>query len=268
MPGPLTAAGRSARLWEASLVGVLLALAALAWVVTERLAAPHMRLGVLTGAGSFPDGTGSGPPLAALGLFLAIWTVMMAAMMLPAVVPVVVTVHRWARRTRRSSSTRTAVFVAGYLLVWGASGAVVYAGIAVLGPVLPTGDAAVRLGGAVLVAAGAYQLSPLKDVCLRQCRSPLGFVAAHASRLTRGGLAAARVGAVHGGFCLGCCWALMLVLVLVGMMSLTWMAVVAGVVLAEKVAPRGRVVARVTAMGLLGAGVVVALSAGTLPALA
>lgn len=266
MSQPVTAAARPARLWEASLVGVLLALAALAWVATGRLATPHMRLGVLTGAGSLSAGPGP-PSVGALSLFLVTWTVMMTAMMLPAVAPVVATVDRWARRTRRSRAA-TALFVSGYLLVWGASGAIVYAAVVGLAPLVPSGDATVRAAAAALVVAGVYQLTPLKDVCLRQCRSPLGFVAAHATRLTRGGLAGARVGAVHGAYCLGCCWALMLVLVGLGMMSLAWMAVVAAVVAFEKLLPGGGAVSSAVGLVLVGAGVALLVSGQPLPALA
>lgn len=256
---------RAPAFWEASLVGALLGVATLAWVATGQLASPQMRVGILTGAGSTPSGIGT--PSVALGLFLLTWTVMMAAMMLPSVVPVVLTLHRWVARTGRSRSA-TALFVAGYLLVWGASGAVVYALIVGATPFLPSGEASVRMGAGVLLLAGAYQFTSLKDACLRQCRSPLAFVAEHTAKLVRGGLARMQVGAVHGIFCLGCCWALMLVLVLLGMMSLSWMAAVAGAVLLEKLLSRRRPVRGLVGLALLIAGAALLISPRALPALA
>lgn len=261
-------AARTALVWEASLVASLFALAALAWVVTGRLATEDMRVGLLTGASSLPWAAEAGlPSVGAMVLFLVTWAVMMAAMMFPTVAPVVVTVHRWVVRTGRSPSV-TALFVVGYLLAWAASGMAVYAAIVALGPLLPVGSGAAYTSAAVLVAAGAYQFSPLKEVCLRQCRSPLAFVAEHTTELRQGGLAGTKVGAVHGVFCLGCCWALMIVLVLLGMMSLAWMAAVTGVILLEKVLPGGRAVRTLVGVVLVGCGAALLVFPQTLPALA
>lgn len=256
---------REVRAWESSLVGALLGLAALAWVATGRLAEPEMRLGLLTRVDSTSSMDAMSPPVGAVGLFLATWIVMMVAMMFPAIVPVVVTVHRWIVRTGRSR-WESVLFVGGYLLVWAASGVVVYALIAWVLPRLPEGAAAVRVGAAVLVIAGAYQFSPLKELCLRHCRSPLAFIAEHTTRLQRGGMSGAKVGAVHGLFCLGCCWTLMIVLVLLGMMSLAWMAAVAGVIFFEKRLPRGWSVTRPAGLVLMTGGIVLSLSPQTLPA--
>lgn len=264
------ATARAVRLSEAALVASLLLLAALAWLLSDRLASPHMRLGPLTGAGSGAvalagESMAARPSLVAIGLFLGTWTVMMAAMMFPALIPVVLTFHRWIRRVDRSR-WHSLWFVAGYLAVWVASGGFAYLAVAYLAPLLSAGEAAVRWGAALLVAAGVYQFTSLKDVCLKHCRSPLAFVAQHATALRRGGVTGARVGAVHGIFCLGCCWALMLVLVLLGMMSLTWMAAVAGVILLEKVLPRGWPVRRAVGVVLVGAGVFLLVWPRTLPA--
>jgi predicted metal-binding membrane protein len=255
---------RDARAWEASLVGALLALAALAWVATGRLAEPDMRFGLLTGAGSMSSMDAMSP---ALGMFIATWIVMMIAMMFPAVAPVVVTVHRWIIRTGRPRSA-TALFVAGYLLVWAGFGGVVYALIVYAVSVMPGGEAAVRIGAAVLLLAGVYQFTPLKNVCLRHCRSPLAFIAEHTTQLQRGGLTGAKVGVLHGAFCLGCCWMLMLVLVVMGMMSLAWMAGIAGVIFAEKVLPRRWALSRPVGFVLVGAGIALMLSPQALPAFA
>ncbi|GAB2512388.1 DUF2182 domain-containing protein [Nocardiopsis aegyptia] len=261
---------RVASAGEPALVVVLLGLAVLAWVVTGRLAEPHMRAGLLTGANGMADGMAgggrTGPSPAALGLFLITWTVMMAAMMFPSVLPVVLACDRWVRRTGRSR-TVTALFVGGYLLVWAAAGVAAYAVVVLLVPLLPSGATGVPLGGAALVLVGVYQFSPLKRVCLRQCRSPLAFVAAHAERLRAGPVAAGRVGAAHGAYCLGCCWALMVVLLLLGMMSLTWMALVAAVILAEKVFPGGGAVGRVVGGLLVVTGAMLVVGAPPLPAL-
>ncbi len=261
-------AARVARMWEAALVTALLGMAALAWFATASSSAPHMGLGLLTSHGSARMGSGSGASsMAMMGLFLWIWLVMMAAMMIPALTPVVVTFDRWVRRTRRSRSA-TAFFVGGYLLVWGGSGLMVYAAMVYLTPFLPSDEAGLRLGAGLLVLAGAYQLTPLKETCLRHCRSPLAFVAQHASRLRRGGFAGTRVGAVHGIFCVGCCWALMLVLILLGMMSLVWMAAVAGVILLEKTLPREWPVGRLVGLLLMSVGIVLLVSPRVLPAFA
>ena len=266
MTSRTVAAARAAWVWEAVLVIVLLGLAVLAWIVTDRFDMPHMSVGVLTGAGAMP----AEPPspaawVAAMGFFLVVWLVMMMAMMLPGVAPVVITVDRWARRTNRPRST-AGLFVAGYLLVWSSAGVVFYAVTTQVIPLLPSGEVAVRAGAVALILAGVYQFTPLKDGCLRQCRSPLAFVAAHATQLRRGGFVGTRVGAVHGTFCLGCCWALMLVLILLGMMSLTWMAAVASAVFLEKVLPPAWPVSGVVGLTLVTAGVAVLVTGRALPA--
>jgi predicted metal-binding membrane protein len=255
-----TAVASAAWIWEAALVGTLLGLSGLAWLVTGQLSTPDMRRGLLTGGASMTSmsSTGAGT-MPMVGLFLPTWVVMMVAMMFPAVSPVVVTFDRWVRRTR-PSRWATIVFIGGYLLVWTVSGLVIYAAVVYLGPLLPSGDGALRWGGGLLVLAGAYQLSPLKWVCLRHCRSPLAFVAQHAMQLRRGGLGAGKVGVIHGVYCLGCCWALMLVLVLLGMMSLAWMAAVAAVIFLEKVLPRGPLVSRAVALLLIAVGSALLLS--------
>jgi len=265
----------TARRWEAALVGSLLGLAALAWFATAQLSSPEMRLGLLTreatmssmapaSVSSMQGGGSQSIPM--LPLFLLTWVVMMVAMMFPAVVPVVVTFDRWVRRTQRSRLA-TALFAGSYLLVWSSIGLVFYAAMVYLEPLIPPGMASVRWGAALLVVAGVYQLTPLKTKCLEQCRSPLAFVAEHATLLRRSGLGPAKVGAVHGLFCLGCCWALMLVLVLLGMMSLAWMAAVAGLIFLEKVLPGGSRVPVAVAALLIGTGGVFLVFPQTLPAI-
>jgi predicted metal-binding membrane protein len=149
--------------------------------------------------------------------------------------------------------------VAGYLVVWSAAGLVPLAIIQLLGSSIasPLSGWLPRLGGAVVLLAGAYQLTPLKNACLRACRSPLGFVLSH--DFGGGAPAAARAGMSHGIFCLGCCWALMAVLGVLGLMNLAWMAVFAVVFFLEKNWRQGVMLARVVgaACMVIGAAVLV-----------
>jgi predicted metal-binding membrane protein len=257
MTGSTPAANRpgdQARRWEQGLLAALAGLSALAWLATGRWAMPGMRAGILTGHGS-GGMDGGGAPMA-LGLFLLTWVVMMAAMMLPAAAPVVLAVDRWARRAGQSRLAATG-FIAGYLADWAVAGLGAYAVLAVLQHRYPSpGPAAVRAGGALLAVAGLWQLTPIKHACLRRCQSPLAFLAASTARLSRGRLGTVQAGIRHGAFCLGCCWSLMLVLLLLGMMNLAWMALVAAVVSAEKLLPSGRIVAVAAAGTLIASGAV------------
>ncbi|MBA3629760.1 MAG: DUF2182 domain-containing protein [Actinobacteria bacterium] len=129
---------------------------------------------------------------------------------------------------------------------------------------VPMGPAAVRVGAVLVIAAGIYQLTQFKDVCLTQCRSPLGLLMHYGPSL--GGLwGPPRVGIRHGLYCLGCCWSLMLVLVLLGMMNLVWMGVVATIIFVEKVMPRGDVLGRVVGVGLICMGAFLAAYPSALP---
>ena len=175
---------------------------------------------------------GPGTDLGGLGWFLGIWVTMTAAMMLPSTAPMVST---YARASRGS---RVWVFVAGYLAAWTAYGLAAYgfyrlvvaAGFDWLG----WDRAGPYVAGAAIVAAGLYQLSPLKEVCLRHCRGPFQYIV-HGWR--EGRLGALRMGSEHGLYCVGCCWGLMLALFALGVMSLFWTAVVAAAIFAEKVLP-------------------------------
>jgi predicted metal-binding membrane protein len=173
----------------------------------------------------------------ALAVFLVGWTVMMTAMMLPSAAPLVLV---YGKRGR-------ARLVLGYLFVWAAVGLPVYA-IARAFDLMMVPSVAIAT---VLVVAGAYQFTPLKGVCLRACRSPLDFVA------MRWGRGPFRLGVEHGGYCVGCCWALMTVLVGAAAMSVTAAALIAGLVFAEKVLPGGEWTARVAGIALFAAAVVV-----------
>ena len=224
----------------------LLAAALVAWLVTlDRMAGMD---------------AGPGTDLGELGWFLGVWATMMAAMMLPATAPVV------ALFARTSSAGRTAAFVAGYLVVWVAYGLVAYGlyrAIASADPSFLAWDEAGRyVAGGAVAAAGLYQLTPLKAVCLRHCRSPMHVLLA---RWKRGSHGAAAMGAEHGIWCAGCCWALMLVLFAVGVMSLFWMAVVAVVILAEKALPHGERVTRPLGIALVALGIWIAAAPGSVP---
>jgi predicted metal-binding membrane protein len=203
---------------------------------------------------------GPGTDLGGLGWFLGAWATMMAAMMLPATAPVVVLYARSA------SAVRTAAFVAGYLGVWVAFGLVAYAlyrAVDGLDPALLAWDrGGPYVAGGAVAAAGAYQLTPLKAVCLRHCRSPLHLLLA---RWRPGAAGSLRMGAAHGLWCTGCCWALMLVLFAVGLMSLFWMAVVAAAVLAEKALPGGPRLSAALGLALVALGLWIAVAPGSVP---
>lgn len=244
--------------WDLYLViGSLVFLSAIAWLYVWRSPDEGMAVGVLTRPPSHEDMSmmehGSSMSFT---LFISTWLVMMIAMMFPAIVPVVLLFDRW-RRSRDRSVASSVSFVLGYLAVWGSAGLLVYAALVGIETQVANTETAVRLGGVSLVLAGAYQLSPLKTVCLRKCRSPLGLIMQHARRLGRGLRGPFQVGVVHGAYCLGCCWALMVVLIVLGLMNLGWMAAVSAVILVEKVLPAGHGLGRALGVGLTVAGVTV-----------
>lgn len=197
-----------------------------------------------------------------LGLpaFLVVWTLMMAAMMLPSTAPVAAL---YARTITEHRSRRMAAFTVAYLLVWATAGLPAYALAVGLGraATLPAA-AGTAVAAAVYAVSGVYQLTPLKDRCLARCRSPIGLMLRYASypRPSRD----LRAGAHHGAFCLGCCWSLMLLLAAFGLMNLWAMVVLAVVITAEKLAPAGRLVAR--AVGV--ASIALAVAVFWVPALA
>ncbi|NYE50883.1 putative metal-binding membrane protein [Spinactinospora alkalitolerans] len=250
---------------ELLLAGTLLALAAAAWLLTGGLAMPGMRMGILTGAHPMEPDPRS--PLIAFGLFLLTWVVMMAAMMLPGIAPFMVGVSRLIR-ARARPGTLPALTV-GYLLVWGAVGVLGYLVVRGFDAVAMGGDAiAVRAGAAVLLIAGAYQFTPLKRWCLVRCRSPLALVVRYADQAVRSRRGALLVGVGHGGYCLGCCWALMAVLLAAGVMSLAWMAGIAAVIVVEKVLPGGELFGRAFGALLAGMGALLLVAPGLVTAAA
>jgi predicted metal-binding membrane protein len=203
--------------------------------------------------------------------FLVMWVVMMVAMMFPTMAPMVLTFHRIqsAKRARGEAFVSTWVFVAGYTVVWAAAGIIAYLGAVAAEAVgarfgLSAADAA-RVGGAFLVIAGLYQLTPYKNACLAKCRSPIGFIL---SAWRDGAVGALRMGIEHGASCLGCCWLLMVILFPLGIMNLAAMALVTLVVFAEKALPWERVATWGTAGALILYGGLVLAVPRTLPTFA
>lgn len=201
-------------------------------------------------------------------LFLAVWTIMMVAMMFPAAAPMILTFHQVqsGKRSRGLAFVSTWVFVAGYMLVWTATGALAFVGAAgaemLAGSMGLSAATAARIGGALLMVAGAYQLSPLKDLCLAKCRSPIGFIL---TSWRDGRWGAVRMGLRHGFFCLGCCWLLFLALFPLGIMNIAAMAVVTLLVFAEKTFPYGERIAKVSGVALLLYGAAVLAFPQALP---
>jgi predicted metal-binding membrane protein len=243
---------------RAAIVATLLVVAALSWLLThERMA-------------GMDEGPGTDP--GSLGFYVSAWVVMMAAMMFPSAGPMVVahaTVQRRKRDLGRTAERGgTAAFVGGYIVVWTAFGIVAYALFELLRSLDVDALAWSRNGryaaSAVIAIAAIYQLTPLKDVCLARCRSPLAFVV---GSWRDGRLGAARMGIEHGGWCVGCCWALMVALFALGFMSVAWMAVIAALVALEKLLPWERLAKGGTAFLLIVLALCVALAPERLPGL-
>jgi predicted metal-binding membrane protein len=201
-------------------------------------------------------------------VFLTTWVVMMVAMMFPTAAPMILTFHQVqaSRRARGEAFVSSWVFVAAYLLVWTLSGVVAYAGAfaaeALAARAALSHATAARIGGAILVLAGAYQFTPLKDLCLAKCRTPVGFIM---TSWRDGAAGALRMGLLHGGYCLGCCWLLFVILFPLGIMNITAMAVITLVVFAEKTLPWGRLIVRGTAVVLVAYGAAVMVAPRALP---
>ena len=248
----------SPALIQLGLIGLLLVAAVVAWALTDA------QMGGLD--------AGPGTDLGNLGFFIGTWVLMMAAMMFPSIAPMVVMFARVqeGRRERGASvpAALTALFVGGYLVSWTAAGLVAYAlfelGKALTGDVFAWDGAGQYLAGGIVLAAAIYQLTPLKDVCLRHCRSPLMFLMSHSKPGRRGAL---RMGLEHGGYCVGCCWMLMAALFALGVMSLGWMAFIAALIAIEKLLPWRVIANRGVALLLLVLGLSVAFTPENVPGL-
>jgi len=256
-------------------LAMLAVLTVVAWVVTL---AQMQGMDAMEHGTTMPSRTGQGPmpgmptmggmpmgeaarpdPGVRLVAYLGMWTAMMAAMMLPAAAPMILVFGALSRtrRERGDAFVPTWVFVAGYLAVWVGFGAVAWAmgdlGEAIARAYPQVRDLGPRVAATAMIAAGLYQLTPLKRHCLAHCRSPLSFLAHH----WRPGLGGAwRMGLDHGVYCVGCCWALFALLVLVGLASVPWMGLITLIVCAEKLLPHGRpvtlsVAGLLVALGLL-----------------
>jgi len=216
---------------------VLLILAAGAWAATVTIARGMSGMTGTMGLG--------------LAAFVAIWTLMMAAMMLPSVAPAAAL---YARTVQSHRTVRLAGMVAGYLAVWAAAGLPAYGLARMTGSLTSQHPSAAHVLAVVTFAvAGAYQLSPLKDRCLAHCRSPLALLLHYGSY--RGRSRDLRVGVHHGGYCLGCCWGLMVILITVGVMNLVAMVGLAALVLTEKTWRWGVTAGRIAGVALLALAV-------------
>lgn len=194
-------------------------------------------------------------------MILLMWVVMMVGMMVPSAAPVIL-LHARVCRRRAGRVAPTGAFLLGYVVAWAlfSVGATAWqwalAALALFSPAMAASSPV--FGAAVLTAAGVYQLTPWKNACLTHCRSPMDYLA---RRWRNGAGGALRMGIEHGAYCVGCCWILMAILFVVGVMDLFWVAAITGFVLAEKVAPAGWLVARVAALGLIVAGLVLPFTA-------
>jgi predicted metal-binding membrane protein len=240
------------------IAGGLAVLAVLAWGYTAWMAAPAAMPDMASMA--MPEETGWGAT--EFLVVFVMWAVMMAAMMVPSVAPVVLLyAATQRRRTTGAGYLAVALFAAGYLAVWTgfslvatvAQGVVHMAALAAddMGPVSRP------LAAAILIVAGVYQFTPLKNVCLAHCRSPLAFFMTH---WRAGSWGAFTMGLRHGAYCVGCCWPLMLLLFVVGVMNLLWIAALAAFVLVEKLVPRGDWVGRAGGLVFLAWGVALAVT--------
>jgi len=226
---------------ESGLAAVLLAFAAASWWSTvERM--QGMDAGPWTGLGP-------------LTWFLGVWVVMMAAMMLPSAVPAIAL---YARLARDRAPLAPYLFAAGYLMIWAVAGlaafALARAGHHVSHDLFAWERAGRWTAGATLVLAAGYQLTPLKHACLTRCRAPVTFLL---GSWRPGRTGALRMGVAHGAWCAGCCWALMASLFALGVMSIAWTALVAGLVALEKILPWRRLATGATTAVLLLLGLLV-----------
>jgi predicted metal-binding membrane protein len=251
---------------RAIIIAALSVLTVLAWVDLVWLANDMAMGGTdMTGFRMIPAGQGLMTPASdpwrpiEFGYMFAMWTVMMFGMMTPSVAPMILIYARVGRQalTDGKPFAATAWFAGGYLLAWtGFSLAATTAQWALERATLLTPmmvSASIILDGVVLIVAGLYQWTPLKEVCLSHCQAPLTFILRHGGfRSDRGG--ALTLGLRHGLYCIGCCWALMALLFVGGVMNLFWIAALAILVLLEKVIPSGRIIARFAGLTFIAGG--------------
>ncbi|WP_054311248.1 DUF2182 domain-containing protein [Mesorhizobium sp. 1M-11] len=261
------------------LLGALAALTAAAWALTiYQTISMDMPMGITVRGGMVGMDGMTGMAMAGIAAngwsvtsavaFLTVWTVMMAAMMLPAATPMIFMFATAQARRAQHVAIPTWIFVAGYILVWAAAGLLVYVVVQLGSEVAASLDPPQRSKwaplalGATLGIAGLYQFTRLKHICLSHCRSPLAFVARH---WRDGRIGALEMGLRHGVYCLGCCWALFTVLVAAGVMSVAWMLLLTLVVFVEKLLPHGRWFESALGIALVGLGIIVSLGAIEMP---
>ncbi len=253
------------------MVAGLAAVVALAWIWVVIGDGTGMSAVGMTRRSGMPDITGMMMEPAAwtlgyAGLMFAMWWVMMAAMMLPSAAPILLLFARVNRKERMGDRpyVPTAIFAAGYLVAWGGFSALATGlqwaleQLGLLSPMMVT--TSYWLGGAILVSAGLWQLTPAKGVCLRHCRSPLSFLV---QSWRPGWLGALRMGLEHGTYCLGCCWFLMGLLFFGGIMNLFWIAGLAAFVLLEKTIPIGLWFGRIAGIAATACGVLMLVNAAS-----
>ncbi|MFZ0488207.1 MAG: DUF2182 domain-containing protein [Arenicellales bacterium] len=254
----LTPARRERLIALCSLLGV----AALAWVYLG-LGAARMRSGPM--ASDFLEAVAMaampmGQVWSTYWLFFTflMWTIMMVGMMLPSAAPAILLYGSLVKKNRERGSMLPAawIFALGYLAVWAGFSLsatllqAVLQGNGLLSPMMASSSS--RLNGLLLVVAGVYQWLPAKDACLEKCRDPLQFLL---FRWRPGPTGALWMGAEHGAYCTGCCWAIMLLLFAAGVMNLVWVAVIAAFVLVEKLLPGGRLFGRLAGLALMAGGI-------------
>lgn len=238
-----------------------------AWDMTTLALFPHQQANAMMPGmpGMDMDATAPGWTawgLATWALMIAMWWIMMIAMMTPSAAPTILLYARIHRHALAQGQVQdklapTGTFAAGYLLVWlgfAAAAATLHWSLERAGLVSATmmGSRSRWLSGVVLITVGLYQLLPLKNICLAHCRTPTSFLSRHWRPHVAGAL---RLGAMHGAYCVGCCWMLMALLFVGGVMNLTWIAALAILVLIEKVLPAGQWVGRGAGVALIGWGV-------------
>jgi predicted metal-binding membrane protein len=250
---PRAAYARLPRAVTVRVAAALLVAAAAGWVYTFREADGMSGMAMVMGLGQ----VGGMAMAMTVSSFLAMWAAMMVGMMSPTLVPVALA-HRAAAGERRGGGVSTAAFAIGFLLVWAATG-VIALGAYKLILEIPASAAdsswLPALAGAVLIGVGVFQLTPWKFHCLRECRAPMA--SAGGIDPSAGVARSFRTGLAHGWRCLGCCWALMVVLLVVGMMNLAWMAVIAAIFFVDKHWARAEGLTRVVGVFFIALGLAV-----------
>ena len=249
-----------------TLLAVVTVLTAMAWMLTYsevRGMGFLMRIGVPMSLGM--EGSAG---LVSFAVFTGMWLLMMVAMMLPSSYPTLL-LHRTVYRKRPDNAAGgTFLFSLSYFLVWTATGSFFYLAYIFIGRFrasVPGAEPVVlRAAGGILMFAGLYQWSALKQACLKHCQNPLHFVMEHWHDGRTGAL---RMGASHGVYCFGCCWGLMMILFVMGVMHLGWMAAIGALILIEKIVPAGKWFSQAVGIVFVGIGLLVAIFPGVLPQL-